>query len=278
MIGSDMSERWSGTYLKASASRLKASLSRLATARGYLPVLEVERVAYPLADGPTLSSLYKQRLGMTLDPVFVAPLQGGWCRLFGLEQVDSSRPRLLFPSELVMMLNCDAFECGFAEDVSWWYVYYEQGLPADRFDSNPVETIRSVTGLFPTDPNDPRSAYLAYSQLRPVDLTALPTPILDLFAPSPARLRPILNPVAEIDLGPLFHVSDPETGIRLLSRAICLPEIGQFGSLDLFDELSNTSRPPTPRVSALLEAGLSLTIYRHPNPIPWPNALGSAAG
>jgi hypothetical protein len=264
---SDMTERWSGTYLKAHPSRVSGSLKRLAGARGYTPVLEIERVTYPLADGPTLTSLYRQGLGMALDPLFAVSLPGGWCRVLGLEQVDSSRPRLLFPSELVMILGCDAFECGFAEDVSWWYVYYEQGLAVDRFDSNPVDTIRSVSALFPTDPNDPRSAYLASTQLRPPQLQTLPSSILNCFVPSPERLSPILTPSCDIDLQVLLCETDPEAAIRLLAQAINLPGIGQLGALDLFDELAHSGDPPRPGTMALLEAGLSLTVYRHPCPI-----------
>ena len=123
-----MSNGWRGVYLRADRERVADALVQLATSRSYTILRHIRSIDQPALDNVWDSGF--QGRGDTLEFIFLLTINNEWTRLIGLDFADGAYPRLFYSYELVMLLDCDAFECGFVEDVSWWYRYYERGLIA----------------------------------------------------------------------------------------------------------------------------------------------------
>jgi hypothetical protein len=260
-----MSERWSGLYLKAELHQIAQALLRISTARGYSELFVIDRVEYPILEEEEVAKLYQSNLRETVELAFLAQANPAWTRVIGIEKVVECFPRLYFASELAFLLSCDAFECGFLDSLSWWYCYYEGGLPADRFDSLPEETYWQPDPRQPLDPNDSRTVYLqALQHGKPAEVV-LPGKVLAEYRGRPSRLASITRPGQEQALSELT-LSDchPMSAVRSLRELLTLPWIGSYLALDLFTELANHRRPPSEATMALIGRGLAFVALQHP--------------
>ncbi len=259
-----MSDRWSGVYLKENKENVESALTRLAESRGYTLLLRKESVGYPLAEESELKEIFKKGLSKNIDVVFLLKAHSLWTRMIGFEQVDTVHPRLFFNSELVVMLGCDAFECGFINTLSWWYVYYEQGKVIDRFDTEPIETIVHPLYDQPLDPNDLRTIFFKCMGIKEWQYTPLPSEILAHYQGNPERLAPILIDGNHQILEGILEEETPEKAIARLGEASELPYIGQYLSIDLFSSLSNRLVTPDPETLEITRQGMTLLVLQHP--------------
>lgn len=204
-------------------------------------------------------------VGKTVDIAFLFQSNPNWTRLIGFEEVDAVHPRLFFNSELVNMLECDAFECGYSEDVSWWYIYYENGEVVDRFESDPLETIVQPHYDQPLDPYDARTMYYESKGIRDWQYASLPSEILSLYQGDPAKLEPIMIEGNSRELESLITKSSLEEAIQRLSKIVDLSLIGQHLSIDVFSALGNRLVPPDEKILDLINIGLNLLIFQNPD-------------
>lgn len=253
-----MSDGWSGLYLKAKRSDIESTLLRLTQNRGYQLLSYVERVDYP-------QSFYPKDINRrSIDIVFFVPVATDWIRMIGFEQGDTVHPRAFFNSELVVALGCDAFECGFLEDVSWWYVYYQGGKALDRFDSDPIETITQTHYDQPLDPNDPRAIYYLCNNVIKWQYSELPDQVLNQFIGRPEILEPILLPGKINEVNHSLEKYSPEEGINWLKSICSLPFLNEYLAFELRFSLQNTLRKPDEYIEELLSRGLSAMVLQHP--------------
>ena len=254
-----MSDGWSGLYLKAKRADIESTLLRLTQNRGYQLLSYIERVDYPQSFYPNVT-----RVRRSIDVAFFVPVDTDWIRMIGFELANTVHPRAFFGSELVVALGCDAFDCGFLEDTSWWYVYYQNGKVVDRFDSDPIETITQPLYDQPLDPNDPRLIYYLCNNIINWQYAELPDQVLNQFIGRPELLEPILLPGKIDEVSKLFEISSSQEGIKWLKSISTLPFINEYLAFELLSALSNTLREPDEYIEELLSRGLSAMVLQHP--------------
>jgi hypothetical protein len=257
---------WNGLYLKSDIDIVSATLLRLAKARHFGVSNFIPRVtSSDLENAP-----YWDLMGPDgrHEVIALLAIDNGWTRLIGLELVNNSYPRLFFSSETVMLLGCDAFECGFYDREGWWYFYYEQGLLVDCFHSNlhePVKTL--VTDI--SDPNDLRTTYLKCFRYsadvflhKSVPEVTLPLQVTSQFVGHPEKLISVLRDQNVKALEEILHEESPELAIERLRQVLSLPYIGEFQIRDI--ARADLSNPYYSFVYQLIEWGLTLIVLDHP--------------
>jgi hypothetical protein len=259
-----MADRWSGLYLRARKSDVESTFLRIASNRGYRILNRINEIDYPLFLNIETNGIGKPKIGDNVDIVFFVPVNNSWVRVIGFEQVDTVHPRLIFNSELVIALCCDAFECGFLEDVSWWYIYYENGMVIDRFDSNPIETITQPHYDQPLDPSDPRTIYYLCNGIKEWQYVDIPDEVISQFVGKPEKLESILDRGNVESLKNIMNVESPEEAISQFGAISTLQYINEYLALGLLSVLTNTLVEPEKEVSELLQRGISLAILEHP--------------
>lgn len=257
-----MTESWSGLYLKTDRDRASDVTVRLAQTRGY----EIDSHTQCI-DISTLREIFSAGLpglGVTCDVLYLATADNDWTQVIGLG--NTCYPRLFFSSEIVMILGCDAFECGFLDTVSWWYSYYEKGLLVDRFDSNAKRTfLDSRDDLF--GPDDPRAIYLRCSGLKNRHAMPFPQRLASFFQGHPERLVPILKEASVDAVQDILSERWPEVAIRRFSQFSTLPHIGELSTSDIFDGVVNTrirSEPIPASILEIIRRGLTMIVMQHP--------------
>jgi hypothetical protein len=165
-----------------------------------------------------------------------------------------------------MLLNCDAFECGFLDSLSWWYAYYENGRIIDRFDSNPVDTFASGIGnIFGFE--DPRHIFCKCAGYHDHYVTSLPAQVMTQYQGHPEKLAPIIRNGDITELRNILQEKWPRGAIKRLSQIMILPYIGEFEFIDFTDSVLHSrycSEPDPPWVKEAITQGLTMTILAHP--------------
>lgn len=276
-----MSYRWSGLYLRTDKKKLLSLLPIILESKGY-SILETyhkydERVAKELTDSRWFWD------GERFDPIFILDANDDWVRIIGLEQVDVCQPRLVFNSEIIHDLECDAFECGYYEDDpdTWWYVYYKNGVAEDQFRSHLEEffDIVQILNDGPLDPLDPIGIYINHirESKNEIDdyLIPLPSDVLRKYRGDPSKYLELIKVNDPSIVKQILGTKDPLLAISQLSEALVFPYIGDFSALDLYDELRCLADDkyreigrPSIYAEKLVEKGISLLISVHPLPIP----------
>ena len=260
-----MSNSWRGLCLKTTREHVADELLRLAKSRGYSVVRYADRL-----DQPALVNVWEAGIEGRLDTLevfFLLTANGQWTRLIGLDFDAMALPRLFYSYELVMLLGCDAFECGFADRIAWWYSYFEKGLIVDRFCSDPLMALHDFMDKI-WGPDDPRIIYGRCAGLeRLQEIPALPIPVQQQLQGHLEKLIPILKPSHAQQLSDILQEKHPAHAIDRLSQVIALPHIGEFTTVTFLEDFASVRMrgEPTPDwITAPLEQGLGLVMLRHP--------------
>jgi hypothetical protein len=264
-----MSESWRGLYLKAERKHVADAVRRLAISRGYSMVHYEEALSRQALEDIWDAGL-EGRLD-TLETIFALTVNDQWTRLIGLDFADAAHPRLFYTYELVMLLGCDAFECGFIGRAAWWYSYFERGLIKERFCSNPWEALdASWDDLWGAD--DPRLIYGRCIGVRDqYKIRSLPVPVQQQLRGDPKQLAPILKPSGEQQLTDVLQEELPERAIERLSQVIELPYIGEYWVSNFLSDLHSfrlRGEPVPDWITNPIEQGvLAFVMLRHPKHI-----------
>jgi len=255
---------WSGLYVKAPADQLALALNRVAAARHFKLIKFSERV------GKNDIEELRQYLTPAANYEVVGwySVSSGWTRLVGFELSLGSYPRLLFPSEVILLLGCDAFECGFHERPNrWWYKYYENGLLIDRFEAK-LETMIKPTSLPIWDPNDLGTIYAKcivyrdYSAPALADDITLPPELAAYYRGNASGLLRLAKPESKLGIAQVLQETDPLHAIERLRDSLQLPDIGKFSLEELVELDFNWS--DIDDYLRLLDSGLTITVFEHP--------------
>jgi hypothetical protein len=268
---------WDGLYLRTSLADAKGALIRLAQGRHYSLVEHIELLDLVKLDEVRRRQYHRGTLD-NIEVFFLLQTNRDWTRLVGFERLYTVLPQLMFPSELVMMLGCDALQCGFYEKEGWYYTYYQQGVLADAFESQPVVKIEMWPSM--RDPFDVRTVCLAclwheVEGVEPGTRVNVPHSIINQFRGNPEVLLPILRDGQKERLGALLIKernagNDKLTRIGSAGRAIqqfgdmvIFPDINQLDLYDLIGEEQFINYPPGWK-DQLVQQRLSLVVVEHP--------------
>lgn len=281
---------WNGLYLKASRERVAAAITELLEAKGYTATFN--RDCRELSDLDALQAIpdLLKRLPDILDfselgddfdlletevvhkfeMLNTLSVGNGWVRVEGFDTEYACPQRTFFASELVHLLGCDAFDCGFMDTVAWWYAYYEAGEIVDRFDMRPEENFMTRYSDSPFDPDDqfsktpdpnhPITIYMRANGLKYVPVS-IPPEIREQFQGQPERLMPIMKKgitpqQAGKLVAPTRWLSWPESAIAQVAALIDLPYIGEY---PVRDHLSASQI-----MQQRIEQGLTIQVFECP--------------
>ena len=234
-----MSYRWSGLYLRVDKKTFSSLLPPILENRGY-SILEAfqtynHQVAMELAEKNLIWA------GELFDPIFFINADEEWIRVIGLEEIDVCQPRLIFNSEIINQLGCDAFECGYYENDPdiWWYVYYKNGVAEDRFQSHIDEwfDIVRINSDGPLDPLDPIGFYINNMRESDIEIDShlipLPADLIGEYIGEPAKFADLIKVKDPSSVERILSITDPISAISQLSETFTLPYIGEFAKKQL---------------------------------------------
>lgn len=260
-----MSSGWRGLYLRASRGDVAEALQRLAMSRGYSVLRFAESLDQSALENVWAAGI-EGRLD-TLEAIFLLTVDSQWIRLIGLDFDAMAFPRLFYTYELVMLLGCDGFECGFVDSIAWWYSYFERGLIVDRSCSDPLMALYDFRDkIWGSD--DPRIIYSRCASVeRLQEIRALPISVQQQLQGQPEKLIPILKPSHMQQLKDVLQETHPGRAIDKLSQIVALPYIGEFTTVTFLEDFASARvrGEPTPDwITEPLEQGLGLVMLHHP--------------